>query len=49
MSRFAIDEYGLFTMNANYFADKIQFYFNNRLHYYDNFYNYLAKLPLDEF
>lgn len=47
--RFAVDEYGLFTMNSFFFPDKMWFYFNNRLRYHDNFFNYAAKMPQDEF
>jgi len=46
-NKFAIDEYGLFTINSYYFPDKMWFYFTNRLHYFDNFFNYAAKMAQD--
>jgi hypothetical protein len=50
--KFAIDDYGLITMNENYAPQKMGVLFKNRLNtrnYFDNFYNYLAKLPVNEF
>jgi len=44
---FAIDDYGLITMNANYFPDKMVFYFNVRWHYHDNYFSHTALLPQD--
>jgi len=45
--KFAIDEYGLLTINSYYFPDKMWFYFTNRLRYFDNFFNYVAKMAQD--
>lgn len=47
-SKFAIDEYGLLTINSNYFPDKIEYYFNHKYFLYENFFNYLAKSSLSE-
>ena len=46
--QFAIDYYGLVTMNEYYATQKMWVLFKNRLNtrnYFDNFYNFLAKLP----
>lgn len=51
-TNFAIDYYGLVTMNENYAGQKLSVLFKNRLrtrNYFDNFYNYLAKFPQSEF
>lgn len=50
--KFAIDHFGLVTMNENYAPQKMHVLFKNRLNtrnYFDNFYNYLARLPQSEF
>jgi hypothetical protein len=50
--QFAIDYYGLVTMNEYYGPQKMYILFKNRLNtrnYFDNFYNLLAKLPQSEF
>lgn len=46
--QFAIDYYGLVTLNEYYAVQKMWVLFKNRLgtrNYFDNFYNFLAKLP----
>jgi len=48
-NKFAVDHYGLYTINSNYFPDKMAFFFRNKYRLYDNFYSFLARMPQNEF